>query len=361
MPYPLLVNQSVLAQSVVHNAPRFAAMLMAAKDDPIMVESRLSKADLNALSPVNRISPVAKWASAVALASAMSVPAHADDKVDAYSRSIASKHQLAPIASIYTKYLRANQPVNRMRTADQVRESQRPSKAGESSPAAKNTPASQRSEEGIVLTAAIVGVGFEDLVDRQKTKGSFDLVVLKQVDSAMKVIAPNKSPSEMTEVERKAIATLAMYASNGQFLNHMQIQNPGMFELRTGMTTRIRELSKSIPSAGDLAKEFIVNGEFSEVRFKERVIAAIAGGALAPEQASQDDLKRMAFATAAQKAGDVVEAAEVIMEERFGSESSSAKTWMKRMALSVHASKISHQDRLEMSDQPTEQSTMRTM
>lgn len=335
MSTPLIATSSQLAQAAVSRAPHFAAALAdAARNGTVLVvDTHFSKDDLQSGKSLFHRSTVARWAAAVAAAGTMVLtagpaPANPATENDAarsaqYNAMFVRanpeiKHVLKPVRERYQQMI--GMPVNahRLRTADQVVEDLAPADAGKTSPEMRHVSdlSSDRSRHEVILAAgAILGIGFENLVNSERSDGAFEAGLVKQLVAAMKVVAPNKMLSEMTIAEKQAVLTATMYSSNSSFMKIMSSQSPEFARaMATPQGERIKSVSASIPSAEQFLKTYSKDGKFSLEKFREEMNKLIASAPTATGT-SPVALKSKLLATIALKAEPVLQSINTTMKE----------------------------------------------
>lgn len=256
-------------------APRLASILREAdhSGEPMMVTSYhqgLSQASSTMMASGN---PLSQWCAKVTQGQREQSQADAAEQraqVVQAQPAPESRTVFSPVADIYKRLRGEEGAVSRLQTKDEIAESLRPAAAGETADALQSEPKTreERNEEMVGLTALIVGSGYGDQVDRDKTKGAFDATVFSNVFKASTVIAPGKAPSQMTEGELKSVIAATIVASNASYVHNMQASGNG------AVPKQFADAAKATPDAGKVASEFTKDGTFSESQYKEKTDSA---------------------------------------------------------------------------------------
>lgn len=359
MAVPVMVAGNVLARVAVAHAPRFAAMLAAAHKNgkPVMVDQNYSDASPAAKSTVSGMGTVAKWAlGATGVGAGVIMALEMTGTMKPVEEAFEKK-----MSDLYTRLLGQKGGQSKLRTADQQIEDLKPAEAGKTADNVEttklNTP-EQRDADAMTLSASIIGTSFPGL-DRTKSGGAFDASVLAKVKEAANVIAPKKPMSSWTDLEKRAVATAAIFGSNGEFLKTMKSQDPKSFDLGgPAAGKKLLEFAQKAPSSGDVAKDFMKDGVFSADLFKDKTNmlagAAGAGGGVGQiASASPAGLKVMLLAAAAEKAGAAVAA---ITDK--GGEKGAIGQWAAQNLKGFKLSLASRQHKMQMSHQPQDQESV---
>lgn len=347
MAAPLIAAGGVklLASAAINHAPRLAAFLASAdsRGQSVMVEQRPGRESQEASSPVTHTSSIAKWASHIALAGATLAGGQALAATEVGS---GVRGGLQRIEEAYRKFMG---PKAEDRFGAVMSQSAHSGTRPEISP-------ERMSNEQVALAASIVGVGFENQIDRKKNGGAFDSLVLNQVKEASDIIAPGKAFSEMTLAERQAVTTSAIYGSNGSFMKNLAAQDPSLFKAGAdSLANRVLAHTQQSGSAGKFAEQFMTHGRFDAGKFASTVVDASGTHPAQLQGGSRKALDAMIVATSFTKAAGAVVATQGLMEE--GKTDAGTMKWASKNMRDVQTSVEGRKDRLRMTDQPGERET----
>lgn len=346
MPAPLLTSAIALAAQA-KATPAFSALLAAASRLPSPPEVARHEARPNLAQRLGEPGMVQGWAlgavsagfmlSPTAAAAAVAVPV-----IEKAIRQVKG-HAVPAVAALYQKYI---SPKTVSPVAAPVSQ--------EAVPAAASAPASVQKQEAqaVVMASAIVGVGFGNQVDRAVDKGAFDYAVYQQVQAAAAVVAPNTLFSEMSPVQRMAVATAATHAASGSYLRYLRQQEPTLFTDDRPAACQLVEQASRAQNATDVAERFLVDGKFSTDRFLDLVNLPTANGA--PQV---KDLLLNASFKKSMLSMEVVE--QVFAPESVPStpERQSSVNWLRKQVGALGQSLQDRRGRLEMAERPAQAPT----
>lgn len=276
MPVPLSVDPNVLGRMAVKSAPRLAAILMASHQSGVPLTATAHRAGASPatsllLSPSN---PLACWAElavqAVEAARAVNAAARAQHALSLAPAVDAVRTPVSAVRDLYKRLLGEGSSISRPRSIDEQAEAARPADAGRSAKVLEQVEQLRpnRTSELVALAAVVVGVGYGDRVDRAATGGEFDVTVFQNLMRAANVIAPAQSIASLEPMRLRAILTAGLQGSNAAFLTLLKDGGRAGHAIAAG--------ARLAHDGAKAAREFLVDGKFSEAAFLHKTAGTLA-------------------------------------------------------------------------------------
>lgn len=344
MSVPLLTSSKSLAEMAATTTPRFSALLACVRPEQSMVVDQYRPAGEPA--HLTRPSVLAAWATGATLLGALAAAqpaAPVDEPIAHRARSI-----MPGLADIYDRWVTPRKDGVRLRTAEQQLEDLAPAAPGTTSAAAAAEHQARRQSEEMVLAAGIVAGAFENRVDRKRTNGTFDVQALSQVQAAAKIIAPGKTLSEMSPLERLAVATAATAALQGPFIDQMRIQEPRDFANPSPQMKSLLAVAGGTRDAAAIADEFTLLGKFSPERFLGAVGPGPADQKKAASPNSAEVLKQVLLSSALYKGTLAVNLVYPLLDrDKAGEQTQQTQGWAETQVRALRMSLDARRERLE--------------